>query len=45
MTVRVYRTALSLWRKDAENRVGTLAKTLDPVVKAGANLRVLMGYC
>jgi hypothetical protein len=35
---------ISLWRKETENQVGTLAKTLDPVVKAGANLRVLMGY-
>jgi len=35
---------ISLWRKEIENQVGTLAKTLDPVTKAGANLRVLMGY-
>ena len=35
---------ISLWRKEIENQVGTLAKTLDPVAKAGANLRVLMGY-
>ncbi len=35
---------ISLWRKEIENQVGTLAKTLDPVAKAGASLRVLMGY-
>ncbi len=35
---------ISLWRKEVENKVGTLADTLGPVTKAGANLRVLMGY-
>ena len=35
---------ISLWRKEIENQVGTLAQTLGPVAKAGANLRVLMGY-
>src|SRR5437867_1497060 len=35
---------ISLWRKEVENQVGTLAHTLAPVTKAGANLRVLMGY-
>jgi hypothetical protein len=35
---------ISLWRKEIENQVGTLAQTLEPVAKAGANLRVLMGY-
>jgi hypothetical protein len=35
---------ISLWRKEIENQVGTLANTLNPVAKAGANLRVLMGY-
>lgn len=35
---------ISLWRKELENQVGTLARTLEPVTKAGANLRVLMGY-
>ena len=33
-----------LWRKEVENRVGTLAHTLEPVTKAGANLQILMGY-
>ena len=35
---------ISLWRKEVENQVGTLAHTLEPVAKAGANLKVLMGY-
>jgi hypothetical protein len=36
--------SISLWRKEVQNQVGTLAQTLEPVTKAGANLRVLMGY-
>jgi hypothetical protein len=36
--------SISLWRKEVENQVGTLAHTLEPVAKAGANLHVLMGY-
>jgi len=28
---------ISLWRKEVENQVGTLAHTLEPVTKAGAN--------
>jgi hypothetical protein len=35
---------ISLWRREVDNQVGTLAHTLEPVTKAGANLRVLMGY-
>src|SRR5712692_11964270 len=35
---------ISLWRKEVENQVGTLAHTLEPLANAGANLRVLMGY-
>ncbi len=35
---------ISLWRKEVDNQVGTLAHTVEPVVKAGANLHVLMGY-
>jgi hypothetical protein len=35
---------ISLWRKEVENQVGTLADVLEPVTKAGANLHVLMGY-
>lgn len=35
---------ISLWRREVDNQIGTLAQTLEPVAKAGANLRVLMGY-
>jgi hypothetical protein len=35
---------ISLWRREVDNQVGTLAHTLEPVTKGGANLRVLMGY-
>jgi hypothetical protein len=35
---------ISLWRKELENQPGTLAHTLEPVTKAGANLQILMGY-
>jgi hypothetical protein len=36
--------SISLWRKEVDNRVGSLAHTLEPVTKAGANLQILMGY-
>jgi hypothetical protein len=36
--------SISLWRKEVLNQAGTLAGTLEPISKAGANLRVLMGY-
>jgi hypothetical protein len=36
--------SISLWRKEVENQAGMLAQTLEPLAKAGANLRVLMGY-
>ena len=36
--------SISLWRREVENQIGILAQTLEPVTKAGANLRVLMGY-
>jgi hypothetical protein len=36
---------ITLWRKELENRAGTLAATLDPLAKAGADLQVVMGYC
>ena len=35
---------ITLWRKEIENQVGTLAHTLESVTKAGANLHILMGY-
>src|SRR5258708_38884991 len=43
-TMPVTVKTISLWRKEVENQVGTLAQTLEPLAKAGANLRVLMGY-
>ena len=33
-----------LWRKEVDNKPGTLAGTLAPLAQAGANLRVVMGY-
>ncbi|HTY54664.1 MAG TPA: hypothetical protein VMB26_05675 [Candidatus Binataceae bacterium] len=33
-----------LWRKEVENRPGELADTLEPLVAAGADLKVVMGY-
>src|SRR6266849_3074230 len=35
---------ITLWRKEIKNQVGTLAHTLEPVTKAGANFQALMGY-
>lgn len=35
---------ITLWRKDLENKAGTLAGTLEPLAKAGADLQVVMGY-
>jgi len=32
-----------LWRKEADNQAGTLAGTLEPLARAGADLRVVMG--
>ncbi len=34
----------TLWRKEVENRPGELANTLEPLVGAGADLKVVMGY-
>lgn len=42
MTVTV--KSISLWRKEAENKIGLLAQTLEPLAKAGADLGVVMGY-
>jgi hypothetical protein len=33
-----------LWRKEVDNKPGTLARTLGPLAQAGGNLRVVMGY-
>jgi hypothetical protein len=35
---------ISLWRKDVDNKTGVLAQTLEPLAKAGVDLRVVMGY-
>jgi hypothetical protein len=33
-----------LWRKEVDNQAGALARTLEPLAKAGADLHVVMGY-
>ncbi|HEV8231523.1 MAG TPA: hypothetical protein VGQ75_04195 [Thermoanaerobaculia bacterium] len=35
---------ITLWRSEVANRPGSLAETLGPLAKAGANLKVVMGY-
>ena len=35
---------VTLWRKEVENKPGALAGTLEPLARAGADLRVVMGY-
>jgi len=35
---------ITLWRREVENRPGALARTLEPLARAGANLEVLMAY-
>ncbi len=35
---------VTIWRKELKNQPGELAGTLDPLIKAGVNLQVLMGY-
>jgi hypothetical protein len=42
MAVKVKRIAL--WRKELENKAGTLAGTLKPLANAGADLQIVMGY-
>jgi hypothetical protein len=42
MPVKVKR--ITLWRKELENRAGTLAESLEPLAKAGTDLQVVMGY-
>lgn len=42
MAVTVKRA--TLWRRELENKAGTLADTLKPFAKAGVNLQVIMGY-
>lgn len=36
---------VTLWRKELDNRPGTLAEALEPAANAGADLQVVMGYC
>jgi hypothetical protein len=33
-----------LWRTEVENKPGTLASTMGPPAKAGADVKVVMGY-
>jgi hypothetical protein len=35
---------ITLWRREVENRPGALARTLEPLARAGADLRVAMAY-
>jgi hypothetical protein len=42
MPVKVKR--ITLWRKELENKAGTLAGTLEPLANAGADLQIVMGY-
>jgi hypothetical protein len=35
---------ITLWRKELENKSGTLAATLEPLAKSGADLQIVMGY-
>jgi hypothetical protein len=43
MPVQVKR--ITLWRKELENRAGSLASTLEPVAGVGTDLEIVMGYC
>jgi len=36
--------SIVIWRKEIDNEVGVLARTLEPLHKAGADLQVLMAY-
>lgn len=36
--------AIKLWRKEIEDRAGTLAEVLEPLAGAGVDLQVVMGY-
>ncbi len=35
---------ITLWRREVDNRPGALARVLEPLARAGADLKVLMGY-
>jgi hypothetical protein len=36
--------SIKIWRKEIEDKPGTLAAVLEPLANAGANLQVVMGY-
>jgi hypothetical protein len=36
--------SIVIWRKEFDNQVGVLARTLEPLQKAGADLQVVMAY-
>ena len=36
--------SIVIWRKEIDNQVGVLARTLEPLQKAGADLQVVMAY-
>ena len=42
MAVKV--RVIRLWRREVENRPGALARTLEPLARAGADLGVVMAY-
>ena len=42
MAVRV--KDITLWRREVENRPGVLARALEPLARAGADLKVAMAY-
>jgi hypothetical protein len=35
---------ITLWRREVENRPGALARTLEPLARAGSDLKVAMAY-
>jgi len=35
---------VSLWRREMDNRPGALARILEPLARAGADLQIAMGY-
>jgi hypothetical protein len=45
LTMPVKVKKITLWRKELDNRAGTLSEALEPLAKAGADLQVVMGYC
>jgi len=36
--------SITLWRHEVEDKPGTLAETLEPLARAGADLQVVMSY-